>query len=82
MAQPPLLSLRDVSLTLGESRLFANVDLHLQAGDKAALVGRNGAGKSTLFRLLSGDQLPDSGSRFAQPGVRIGVLSQEPAAPG
>lgn len=82
MAQPPLLSLRQVSLTLGELPLFVDVDLHLQAGDKAALVGRNGAGKSTLFRLLTAEIEPDKGSRFAQPGVRIGVLAQEPPAPG
>ncbi|MEZ5670199.1 MAG: ATP-binding cassette domain-containing protein [Alphaproteobacteria bacterium] len=82
MAPPPLLSLRGVSLTLGDSRLFAGVDLHLQPGDKAALVGRNGAGKTTLFRLLTGALAPDAGDRFARPGVRIGVLSQEPPSPG
>ncbi len=82
MAQPPLLSLRQVSLTLGGNRLFADVDLHLQPGDKAALVGRNGAGKSTLFRLLTGEIAPDAGSRFAQPAIRIGALAQEPPSPG
>ena len=81
MAPPPMLSLRQVSLTLGDNQLFNDVDLHLAAGEKAALVGRNGAGKSTLFRLLTGEIVADSGDRFAKPGVRIGVLAQEPPAP-
>jgi ATP-binding cassette subfamily F protein uup len=50
----PLLALRDVRLADGRRQLFDGVDMGLEAGGRACLVGRNGAGKSTLLRILAG----------------------------
>ncbi len=47
----------------GDLVVFKDVSLHIERGDRIALVGPNGAGKSTLMRMLSGEDLPDSGSR-------------------
>jgi ABC transport system ATP-binding/permease protein len=62
--------------------LFDGVDLALDAGVRACLVGRNGAGKSTLLRILAGEIAPDGGERAVTPGARIALVAQEPAIEG
>jgi ATP-binding cassette subfamily F protein uup len=62
--------------------LFDGVDLALEPRVRACLVGRNGAGKSTLLRILAGRIEPDAGDRFANPGVRIAFVPQEPEIAG
>lgn len=44
-----------------QNRLFDNVDLFIQKGDRIAIIGPNGSGKSTLLRLLNGLETPDEG---------------------
>ncbi len=78
----PLLALRDVELTFGGTPLFAGVTAWVGAGDKTCLVGRNGSGKSTLLKVMAGEILPDAGSVFRQPGIRVAVLPQEPVLEG
>jgi len=45
---------RDLSRAFGAQRVLEGLDLHIQRGERAALLGRNGAGKTTLFRCLLG----------------------------
>eukprot|EP00522_Entomoneis_paludosa_P006858 CAMPEP_0172440212 /NCGR_PEP_ID=MMETSP1065-20121228/921_1 /TAXON_ID=265537 /ORGANISM="Amphiprora paludosa, Strain CCMP125" /LENGTH=871 /DNA_ID=CAMNT_0013188997 /DNA_START=52 /DNA_END=2667 /DNA_ORIENTATION=- len=45
-----------------QNRLFDDVELFVEKGDRIAVVGPNGAGKSTLLRLLTGKEAPDEGS--------------------
>ncbi len=78
MARPPLLTLSDVRLSFGGRPLFEGVTFALSKGERAALVGRNGAGKSTLMKLMAGDQLPDHGDVWIQPGTTIAFVPQEP----
>ncbi|MBV9509719.1 MAG: ABC-F family ATP-binding cassette domain-containing protein [Caulobacteraceae bacterium] len=66
----------------GPRMLFDGVDLALEPGVRACLVGRNGAGKSTLLRILAGLNAPDGGDRFASPGARVSLLAQEPVIAG
>lgn len=47
---------------ISRNRLFDDVDLFIEKGDRIAIVGPNGSGKSTLLRLLTGNETPDSGS--------------------
>jgi ATP-binding cassette subfamily F protein uup len=78
----PLLALRDVRLADGRRRLFDGVDMGLEPGGRACLVGRNGAGKSTLLKILAGLAQADSGERFVTPGLRITFVPQEPQIVG
>ncbi|NBB15284.1 ATP-binding cassette domain-containing protein [Caulobacter sp. SLTY] len=80
--RPPVLALKDVRLIDGATTLFDGVDLALEPGVKACLVGRNGAGKSTLMRLLIGAIQADAGERVVTPGARISVVPQEPVIAG
>ena len=81
-ARAPILALKGVRLADGPRQLFDGVDLALESGVRACLVGRNGAGKSTLMRILTGQAEADDGDRFAAPAARITYLAQEPVIAG
>ncbi|MDP1632779.1 MAG: ABC-F family ATP-binding cassette domain-containing protein [Caulobacter sp.] len=78
----PILALKDVRLADGATMLFDGVDLAIEPGIRASLVGRNGAGKSTLLRMLAGQIQPDAGDRFANPGAKVVFVPQEPLITG
>ena len=77
MAQPPLISLRDISLTFGGKPLFEGLFNNISKGDKTCLVGRNGCGKSTFLKIICGQIDVDHGERFVQPGTRFSYLPQD-----
>ena len=73
----PLVTLDRVSLTFGHQPLLTEATLRVGRGERVCVVGRNGTGKSTLLRLMSGEQSPDAGSVWAEPGVRMARLDQD-----
>src|SRR5690349_16583665 len=75
---PPLIQLKDISLTFGGTPLLSGVELSVSAGERVCLIGRNGSGKSTLLKIAAGLVEPDGGSHFVQPGATIRYLPQEP----
>lgn len=78
MAAAPLLSLQNISLTFGGTRLLESAELIVSPGQRIALVGRNGSGKSTLLKIASGDVQHDGGMRFVEPSATVRYLPQEP----
>ena len=68
---PPLIQLKDISLTFGGTPLLAGVELSVSPSERICLIGRNGSGKSTLLKIVAGIVEPDKGSRFVQPGATI-----------
>jgi ATP-binding cassette subfamily F protein 3 len=59
--------------------VFRDVSLHIERGDRIALVGPNGTGKSTLMRMLSGEEAPDSGTRTLGHQVVMEYFAQDEA---
>jgi ATP-binding cassette subfamily F protein 3 len=74
-----VLEVRHASKAYGPIKVFENVDLHIERGDRIALVGPNGAGKSTLMRLLSGEETPDTGKRTVGHQVVMEYFAQDEA---
>jgi len=62
MSQPPLLALRDCSLSFGGLSALGGVSLSIGEGELAGLIGPNGAGKTTLFNVVTGVYRPTGGS--------------------
>jgi ATP-binding cassette subfamily F protein 3 len=59
--------------------VFRDVSLHIERGDRIALVGPNGTGKSTLMRMLSGEEAPDTGTRTLGHQVVMEYFAQDEA---
>lgn len=59
---PPLIELRDLCKSFGDTLAVNRISFTLQRGQILALLGENGAGKSTLIKLLAGIYQPDQGS--------------------
>ena len=89
-----MLDLNHVSMTfnpgtVNEKKALTDINLHMESGEFATIVGSNGAGKSTLFNAIAGSFIPDTGSILLdgvdmtfQPDFRrskaIGRLFQDP----
>ena len=82
MAPPPLLTLSDVGVNLGDRWLLRHVDLSIHHGDRLTLVGRNGAGKSSLMKLITGTTEADEGTRWVAPQTNVAYLPQAPRIKG
>jgi ATP-binding cassette subfamily F protein uup len=78
MANPPLLTLQNISLTFGVTPLLREAGLTVSTGDRICLVGRNGSGKSTFLKIAAGLAEADSGERFLHPGATVRYLEQDP----
>jgi ATP-binding cassette, subfamily F, member 3 len=75
-----VLELKHVRKAYGPLTVFKNLSLHIERGDRIALVGPNGSGKSTLMRMLSGEEAPDNGTRIAGHQVIVEYFAQDEAA--
>jgi sulfate-transporting ATPase len=60
----------------GDKLLFEDLSFSLPPGGIVGVIGANGAGKTTLFKLIRGDEEPDSGSVRIGETVRLGFVDQ------
>ncbi len=66
-----------VSKAYGENLLFEGMSFSLPAGGIVGIVGPNGAGKTTLFRMITGQERPDSGTIRIGETVKLAYVDQE-----
>jgi ATP-binding cassette subfamily F protein 3 len=81
-APPPrapkaVLELKRIAKSYGEEKVFNDMDLTIQRGDRIALLGPNGTGKTTLVKLMAGVLEPDGGMRSIGSGVRTAYFAQQ-----
>jgi len=79
--QPPrsnqkVIELAKVGQSYGDKRIYKDLDLTIERGDRMVLVGPNGAGKSTLIKILAGQLEIDAGKREPGYATKIGYYSQ------
>jgi ATP-binding cassette subfamily F protein 3 len=74
-----VLEIKHAGKAYGDLVVFKKVELHIERGDRIALVGPNGVGKSTLMRMLSGEEPPDSGQRIEGHNVVMQYFAQDEA---
>ena len=65
-----------VSKAYGDKLLFENVNFKLPPGGIVGVIGPNGAGKTTLFRMITGQEKPDSGEIRIGESVALGYVDQ------
>jgi ATP-binding cassette ChvD family protein len=65
-----------LSKGFGENLLMENLDFKLPPGGIVGIIGPNGAGKTTLFRMITGQETPDSGSLRVGDTVVLGYVDQ------
>ncbi len=60
----------------GDRLLFDNLSFNLPAGGIVGVIGPNGAGKTTLFRMITGQEQPDTGEVRIGPSVNLAYVDQ------
>ena len=71
-----VIEVNNISKAYGDKLLFDGLSFTLPPGGIVGVIGPNGAGKSTLFKLITGQETPDSGSIDIGPTVHLGYVDQ------
>jgi ATP-binding cassette ChvD family protein len=66
----------NVSKAFGDKLLYENLNFRLPPGGIVGIIGPNGAGKSTLFKMIIGQEKPDSGTFDIGETVKVGYIDQ------
>jgi ATP-binding cassette subfamily F protein 3 len=72
-----MITAENLTKSFGSQTLFDRAGFKLNARERLGLVGRNGHGKTTLFRIIAGEEQPDSGTVTIPRHYRIGYIRQK-----
>jgi sulfate-transporting ATPase len=67
---------KNISKKFGDKLLYEDLSFNLPRGGIVGIIGANGAGKTTLFRLITGEEKPDSGEFKVGETVEIAYVDQ------
>ena len=62
--QDNLVSVRDLTFSRGNKKIFDDISLDFQRGKVTAIMGPSGTGKTTMLKLIGGQLFPDKGTVF------------------
>lgn len=68
--------IKGLSKSYNSRCIINDINLKVEKGDRIALLGRNGCGKTTLIKIITGEEIPDSGFCRIGPSVRYALLPQ------
>ncbi len=71
-----VIDVENISKAFGDKLLFENLSFRLPPGGIVGIIGPNGAGKTTLFRMLVGQEKPDTGTVKVGATVDVGYVDQ------
>ena len=71
-----VIEFKDVSKGYGERLLIDDLSIKIPPGAIVGIIGPNGVGKSTLFRMITGQEKPDSGAIVLGPTVKLAYVDQ------
>jgi sulfate-transporting ATPase len=71
-----VIEFKDVSKGYGDRLLIDKLSFAVPPGAIVGIIGANGAGKSTLFRMITGQEKPDSGAIEVGPTVKLAYVDQ------
>ncbi len=71
-----VIELNNVTKSYGDKLLFENLNVNIPQGAIVGVIGGNGAGKSTLFKMIAGEEKPDSGEVVIGSTVKLAYVDQ------
>ena len=72
------IAVNELNKYYGAHHVLKGISFEIYSGEKVGLLGKNGSGKTTLFKVITGEELYESGSVTKSSGKKVEMLAQIP----